>query len=154
MRTTTIKTSISRKQTTEKYYYFLVDVYDVVTKTGIYPRREITIKHKVSNGLMTNILEMGIVKRQEKNGAYQWMAAKPTLTMANKLREYNNDKIRALLKEKNSRNNESQLQIEYTPDPIEVKSDFPHIKTPNQPLLVTEKRPFLLVKIGRLEIKF
>ena len=154
MKATTIKTSISRKQTTERYYHFLVDVYDVITRTGIYPHREITTKHKVSNTLMTNILEMGIVKHQERNGAYQWIAAKPTLTMANKLREYNNKKNRALSKERNSRNNESQFQIEYTPDPIKVKSDFPHNETPNQPLFATEERPFFLVKIGRLEIKF
>jgi len=131
--------------TNKRYLGILLEAYERISKGEVISPKAISDKHQVTRSFFAVATNIGIIESSGRRGFYKWKAAKPTLTMANKMRlsvgEYNNHLRRA----RNS-NESKQIQI-----PLYTES----ITTPTATLEVKEeKRPFFFVKIGRLEIKF
>ena len=131
--------------TNKRYLGILLEAYERISKGEVISPKAISDKHQVTRSFFAVATNIGIIESVGRRGFYRWQAAKPTLTMANKMRlsvgEYNNH----LRRERNS-NESKQIQIPLYAERV--------VSPPATLEVKKEKRPFLLVKIGRLEIKF
>jgi hypothetical protein len=128
--------------TVEKYLDYLKELHEMSCVESTFNLNSISQNHNVTRVIGTVVKHKGILtSHPTRRSTYKWTAAKPTITMARKIREavveYNNRDAHKTTKKKTRQTQAVDLFS---------SADLDVIKE--------EKVPFFSLKIGRLKISF
>jgi hypothetical protein len=119
-----MKKPYQQSGTVQKYFNYLNDLYEVSRVENTFDLNLISVKNNVTRVIGTVVKRKGILASHPTiKSTYKWTAAKPTMTMAQKIVEGVNEYNRNCTRERKKKQSQ-KISMELNPRLIEVEAFF------------------------------